>query len=141
MTIAPSQSVQLTIKLKNGSTRSFPVADITKITFGSITNVRDIENARSLIKTFTLFQNYPNPFNPTTTIRYELPGASEVIVTIFNIVGQLVRHYASNVQPAGSHEVVWDGTDDGGRSVASGLYIYRVAAGTKVVSKKMLFLK
>ncbi len=75
---------------------------------------------------FDLHQNYPNPFNPTTEIKYDLPQPGEVTLTIFNIVGQRVRTLVDGPKTAGYHSVRWDGKDDFGNEVASGVYVYRI---------------
>ncbi len=77
---------------------------------------------------FALLQNYPNPFNPTTTIRYDLPAQSEVTITVYDVLGRAVRHLVRDVQPAGSHALVWQGDNDAGQGVASGVYFYRYTA-------------
>ncbi|MCP4707880.1 MAG: T9SS type A sorting domain-containing protein, partial [Planctomycetes bacterium] len=73
---------------------------------------------------FKLTQNYPNPFNPNTTIAFALPTAVGVKIKIYNVNGQLVKTLVDEVRPAGKYEVNWDGTDNHGRSVSSGLYFY-----------------
>ncbi|MBU0983975.1 MAG: T9SS type A sorting domain-containing protein [candidate division Zixibacteria bacterium] len=90
---------------------------------------------------FALEQNYPNPFNPETRIEFSLPEASAVTLAVYNVLGQQVRTLASGDLPAGTHSVVWNGTDDYGRSVASGVYLYRLETGASVVTKKMMLLK
>jgi hypothetical protein len=94
---------------------------------------------------FVLFQNYPNPFNPTTMISFELPTSAKVTVDIFNVNGQLVRTLVNDVRPAGVHTFNWDGTDDAGTSLTSGIYVYKMKAddGTNfyIHSKKMTFIK
>lgn len=91
---------------------------------------------------FTLQQNYPNPFNPATTIRYALPTASRVVLRIYDLLGREVRTLVDAVQSSGGQTVVWNGTDDRGKSVSSGIYIYRVtAAGRLEGARKMLLLK
>ncbi|MCK6622068.1 MAG: T9SS type A sorting domain-containing protein [Calditrichaceae bacterium] len=95
---------------------------------------------------FELLQNYPNPFNPETTIRYSLPVAAKVELSIYNLLGQKIRRLAVAQQAAGRYQVQWDGRSDGGNAVASGLYFYRLKAvdqgGKKFEEvKKMLFLK
>lgn len=94
-----------------------------------------------LPKSYRLEQNYPNPFNPSTTIAYALPRADEVTLTVYNMLGQRVRTLLSGAQPAGAGEVVWDGTNDQGGPVASGLYLYRLATSETLISRKMVFLK
>ncbi|MCP4568450.1 MAG: T9SS type A sorting domain-containing protein [FCB group bacterium] len=90
---------------------------------------------------YSLNQNYPNPFNPTTAISYSLEKRSEVNISIFNILGQKVSMLIDESKPAGSYRVYWDGTDDNGRNVATGLYFYRITAGDFVKARKMLLLK
>jgi flagellar hook assembly protein FlgD len=89
---------------------------------------------------FELAQNYPNPFNPETVIEYQLPRAAEVEITIFNLRGQKVAALVQGQQPAGSHKIIWDGQDESGRRVASGVYLYQLQAGKLVAMKKMLIL-
>jgi hypothetical protein len=90
---------------------------------------------------FALHQNYPNPFNAQTIIKYDLPKASHVEITIYNILGQRVRHLVESEQPAGFHQVVWDGKNTQGNGVASGVYFYRIEAAGFTQSKKMVLLK
>ena len=90
---------------------------------------------------FRVEQNYPNPFNPTTEIRYELPEKGHVVVAIYNSIGEKVRTLLSQEQTAGPYQVRWDGTNEGGKNVASGVYFYRIQTGTQTTSKKMLLTK
>lgn len=91
---------------------------------------------------FSLTQNYPNPFNPTTQINYALPRSSQVTLTIFNVLGRKVRELVrKRRQPAGIHTVEWDGKDDSGTAVASGVYLYRIKAGDFVKSRKMILVR
>jgi hypothetical protein len=85
--------------------------------------------------------NYPNPFNPETTISYTLPASGSVSLEIYNSRGQLVRSLMQEEQPAGEHSLIWNGRDDSGHSVASGLYLYRIACQGKHETRKMLLLK
>lgn len=79
-------------------------------------------------ETFQLHQNYPNPFNPQTTIAYDLPKESRVTVEILNLVGQRIRLLTNSQQQGpGFMQVVWNGCDDQGRLMGSGIYIYRVS--------------
>ncbi len=90
---------------------------------------------------FDLEQNYPNPFNPTTTIEYALKERVDVSLKVYNVLGQLVRTLVNANQVAGFKKVNWDAKADDGTSVASGIYIYRLEAGSFVESKKMILLK
>ncbi|MCG8603473.1 T9SS type A sorting domain-containing protein, partial [bacterium] len=108
--------------------------------FGLATSVED--PGELAIETFILEQNYPNPFNPSTTIRYQLSASDAVSLSIYNINGQTVRNLVTNQrQPAGSYSISWDGTNDQGQSVSSGVYLYRLKTSTSVATRKMLFVK
>ncbi|MBL8008930.1 MAG: T9SS type A sorting domain-containing protein, partial [Ignavibacteria bacterium] len=84
---------------------------------------------------FELSQNYPNPFNPSTTISFGIPEPSNVTLMIYNIQGQEVRTVFGNFLDAGYYDAVWDGKDDEGNQVSSGIYIYRLQAGKFLQSK------
>ncbi len=90
---------------------------------------------------FDLRQNYPNPFNPTTVIEYALPKPSEVTIRIYNILGQKVRDLLDEHQDAGYKSVLWDGKDNSGNEVSSGVYFYRIQAKDFIKCKKMTLLK
>ena len=90
---------------------------------------------------FALYQNYPNPFNPNTTIQFDLPQSGKVSIKIFNIRGELVRTLIQSQVNAGSHTVNWDGRDDNGKNIASGLYIYQLTVNGFNATKKLLMIK
>jgi hypothetical protein len=90
---------------------------------------------------FALRPNVPNPFNPWTTITYDLPAASQVHIEIFDAVGRRVRRLLAAPIPAGRHSLQWDGKNDFGERVASGVYVCRMQAGTFVGTRRMTFLK
>ena len=90
---------------------------------------------------FALLQNYPNPFNPETTIKYNLAEGAGVNLRIYNIVGQVVKTLVSERQSAGRYQVRWDGTDNRGSAVSSGIYFYQVAAGKFRDVKRLMLLK
>ena len=100
-----------------------------------------IEDISAIPRSYDIFQNYPNPFNPTTTIKYQLPQASDVQLIIYNSLGQKVRTLVVESKEPGYYEVIWDGRNDFGVQVASGIYLYRIKAGDFFRSKKMLLLK
>ncbi|HEU4435894.1 MAG TPA: multicopper oxidase domain-containing protein [candidate division Zixibacteria bacterium] len=85
--------------------------------------------------------NYPNPFNPETQISFRLPNAGNVDLRVFNILGQEVRRLVSEEKQAGEHTIRWDGRDDRGALVASGIYFYRLETPEIKITKQMLFLK
>jgi hypothetical protein len=91
--------------------------------------------------TYSLSQNFPNPFNPTTNIEFALPQHENVKLEVYDILGRLVTTLANTDMPAGTYRVVWNGKDSNGLPVASGLYLYRLQAGSFTSVKKMLLLK
>ena len=91
---------------------------------------------------FALGANYPNPFNPATTIPLAVPaGAKTVDLTIYNVLGQPVRHVWTGPLPAGEHELTWDGRDAQGYPVAAGVYVYRLQVGEQTHARKMVKLE
>ncbi|MDD4310655.1 MAG: choice-of-anchor J domain-containing protein, partial [Candidatus Cloacimonetes bacterium] len=88
-----------------------------------------------------LKNNYPNPFNPETTISFSVKEAAPVTLEIYNVKGQLVKTLVNNVMDAGNHSAVWNGMDNNGRSVASGMYYYKMNAGKYSSTKKMVLMK
>jgi len=94
-----------------------------------------------LPRRFFLADNYPNPFNPDTRIEFDLPVTGPAYLEIINIIGQRVRTLVSGVREAGHHVAVWDGRNDHGEQVASGVYFYRLKAGDQTATKKMMLVK
>lgn len=91
---------------------------------------------------FALFQNSPNPFNPATEIRFDLPLSTPVELTVYNVLGQTaVTKLIDTILPAGTHHVMWNGRDSQGRQLSTGLYVYRLKAGSFIQSRKMILLR
>ncbi len=90
---------------------------------------------------FAVYQNYPNPFNPGTDIRFDLPESSRVMVKIFNLFGQEIRALVDEEYAAGAHTVRWNGLDDMGKPVSSGVYLYEVIAGNHRYTTKMCLMR
>jgi len=90
---------------------------------------------------FSLSQNYPNPFNPTTLIKYSLKQNSWVTIIIYNILGQEVKRLADRYENAGYSSIIWDGTDNYGSQVSSGIYFCRLTAGDYIDQKKMVVIR
>jgi flagellar hook assembly protein FlgD len=88
-----------------------------------------------------LFDNYPNPFNPSTTIQYEIPKTARVVLKIYDMLGREVKILVNRVQSPGQKSVIWDGTDQSGNLVSSGIYLYRLQSGEFTESKKMILMK
>jgi hypothetical protein len=90
---------------------------------------------------FALHQNYPNPFNPVTTIRFDIPQESHVRMDVYNVLGQRVRTLMNGTMQPGFHAVSWDGTNDMGKPLASGMYIYRIQSSKFTSVKKLVLMK
>ncbi len=93
------------------------------------------------VASFGLEQNRPNPFNPRTTIRFSLERDGSARLTVFDIAGRAVRILADGARPAGVHSVEWDGRDDAGHPLPSGIYLYRVESGSAQRTRKMILLQ
>ncbi|KPL15154.1 MAG: hypothetical protein AMS26_08415 [Bacteroides sp. SM23_62] len=99
------------------------------------------EKSGTRIGEFVLHQNYPNPFNPETVIEYQLPRAADVEISIFNLQGQKMTTLVQEYRSAGSHKIIWDGTDKYSQQVASGVYLYQLKIGKFMQVKKMMLLR
>ncbi|CAG1772904.1 hypothetical protein BAC2_03221 [uncultured bacterium] len=139
-TCLQAQTYRMHIHMKSGVTATIPLRDVSKVTFTGLTEVRD-DRVLGVVRDLSLLQNFPNPFNPTTTIEYQLPVAGTVQIRMFNLAGQLVRVLDEGYRSAGTHSMVWDGSDEAGRTLASGVYVYQIAFGNDRIAKKLVFLK
>lgn len=108
---------------------------VARFDIGGTTSVS--EQGGSVPAEFVLSQNYPNPFNPTTTISYDVPSGKGEL-TIFNLAGQVVRVFRDLT---GNGKIEWDGKDQFGLTVATGIYVYRMRVGDAVLTRQMMFLK
>ena len=90
---------------------------------------------------FNVYNNYPNPFNPVTTLRYDLPEDALVNITIYDIMGRIVRTLINNQQNAGFKSIQWNATNNVGTSLSAGLYLYKIQADYLVQTRKMVLLK
>jgi hypothetical protein len=88
-----------------------------------------------------LSQNYPNPFNPQTTIEFSLPRRTHVDISIYNVLGQRVRHLLGGMRSAGRHSIWWNGQDDAGNRCATGVYFYRLNTESYQESRKLLLVR
>lgn len=130
---AGTDNVLVTIPVTGSITlRDVEVADF----FGATMNV----STRELPSRYDVAQNYPNPFNPTTTIALSLPVAGDYTVAIYNVAGQLIRTFDGSAS-AGVVQLVWDGKDASGSTVASGMYFYKATVGNFTATKKMVLMK
>jgi hypothetical protein len=110
-----------------------------KLTIAKPTGVLD--EIVGLPTVFALEQNYPNPFNPSTAVRFALPSDASVRLTVYDILGREVRMLVNEELKAGYHLAMWDGKNNFGTSVSSGVYIYRIEAGSFISTKKMMLMK
>ncbi len=132
--------LELITTVADGSFRFTPIFHAGAIVVDIQTGVDDDEQS-TLPTEFRLEQNYPNPFNPTTKIPFALPKGSDVTLEVFNILGQRVRTLCDGYRSPGEHVIEFDGLNDNGTSIASGLYFYRLNAGDVTTTRKMTLLK
>lgn len=122
-------------------------ANFTQAAFVQLTTSLDAPNAliadgqATLPRDLVLYANYPNPFNPSTTIRYDIPQAGLVNLTIYDLNGRLIETLVNEYMATGSHQVSWNGRDASGISVASGVYIYRLQQVGRVQSRKLTLIR
>jgi hypothetical protein len=126
--------------------QSFTIKSSLKRTYSSTlssnTSIASAEfNYGQAPKDFVISQNYPNPFNPSTVISYSVPKSSFVSIKVFNLFGQEVKTLINSRRQAGYYTIQWNGDNNFGRSVSSGVYIYRVEAGQYIKTMKMMLLK
>jgi len=127
-------TVTLTVT-DNGQATAVTTQDV------QITNIVGIAEEAALPEKFALSQNYPNPFNPNTTISYALPERSTVRLSIYNMLGKEIRTLVNHVEDAGYKSVQWDGLDQRGQLISTGIYIYKIQAGEFTQTRKMIFMK
>lgn len=114
----------------------------SELIWGEPTGINDVESENKMIPNrLRIYQNFPNPFNPSTTIKYFLPESSVVNITVFNSAGEKVASLVNSFQSKGLNLVEWNGIDEHGNTVSSGIYFYRIESGGKALIKKMLLIK
>ncbi len=136
---------QFSSAFKIGATTMTIAAGVTdgwlgKMTINTLTAVREITDT-PLPRSSSMSQNYPNPFNPTTTIEFRIHETTRAKVTVYNLLGQRVRDLVDQDLAAGTYSTEWDGRDLTGQQVPSGVYFYKLQAGSYVESRKMTLLK
>jgi hypothetical protein len=124
--------------LKTAGTDGLPVGDPGWFTNG-YTGIA--KNSVITPKTFSLANAYPNPFNPTTNIKFSVSKSENVTLVVFNILGQQVRTLVNGLMKAGDYSATWDGKDEFGKSVPSGIYLYRLESQSFSSTKKMMLMK
>jgi len=106
-----------------------------------VVNPTAVKDRSITAASFALSANYPNPFNPSTEIRYAVPSAGRVTLSVYNLKGEKVRTLTDGTVPAGNHKAVWDGLDSNGAAVSSGVYVYRLEAGGQTSSRRMALMR
>ena len=101
-------------------------------------NVKDFI---TVLAKYSLHQNFPNPFNPTTTLRYDIPENAMINITIYDMLGRHIKTLMDQTQDAGYKSVIWNATNDYGKPVSAGIYLYQIQAGEYISTKKMVLLK
>ncbi|HEX9652472.1 MAG TPA: carboxypeptidase regulatory-like domain-containing protein [bacterium] len=119
---------------------STPVASGAIVQLESVTAV-DEEDDPDVPSRFSLNPNYPNPFNPSTVIRFALPEAAVVEISVYDVLGRRVRTLLNELRPLGNHQISWDGRDEHGAVVSSGILFYRIKAGQFSETKRMVLLR
>ncbi len=140
--VEPTSEIQLRFVAIDRIPGSLVEAGIDDFAIYSFIPTGTEPNSTALIPAeFALHQNYPNPFNSRTEISFDLPEVSDAKILIYDIAGRLVHSYEMINLPAGAHSVAWDGRDNSGGDVASGIYLYKLRAGDFTNTRKMLYLK
>ncbi|MFZ0390486.1 MAG: FlgD immunoglobulin-like domain containing protein, partial [Calditrichia bacterium] len=136
------ETVTLTEILPDGEGNSYTLTsgETARISNNRVASLR-LSKISTVPTVFAVQQNYPNPFNPTTEIQYSIPQDVKVEIGVYNSLGQKVKTLLSGNQKAGHYRISWDGTNDNGQRVASGIHFLRVKAGNNVAVRKMMLLK
>ena len=114
------------------------VNGITELDWNQFLTVNELPNIINDI----FLNNYPNPFNPSTTITFSIPNESKVNLSVYNVKGQKIKTLTKESFEIGSHSVIWNGDDESGKSISSGVYLYKLNVNGKTeVVKKCLLLK
>jgi hypothetical protein len=137
VTLEPGETIELSFPVVS-KTDPGMVRDFILQTTGYYNSLKKPSTAPT---SFTLLNNYPNPFNASTIIHYSLPQATDVKLEIFNLLGQKVRILVDERQNTGYKKVIWDGKDDKGVDVSSGIYFYRLVTENFSDSKKMVLMR
>ncbi len=148
--ISPGEGPLVTLRVRGSDLSSLAIKeailvdrDANKIPVEIVKSIATIEE-KSAPEDLSLVQNYPNPFNPATRIQFIASSEQSSVPTtlrIYNVRGQLVRTLMNESKIAGTYEVIWDGRDDLGNEVASGVYFYKLKAGDYTEAKKMILMK
>lgn len=136
---------QVTFELREVQAVDSEGAELAVTVEGSDPVVTSVDERRTettaVPETFGLAQNYPNPFNPETTIEYRVPEVGRVVLKVYDLLGNEVRTLVDEVRQAGVHRINWNGRDNAGRTLATGVYIYKLHAGSFTAVRKMVYMK
>lgn len=131
-----------TLNIKDVKFRGTPIIDSPYVYLHQVTGTfTDVKDEKQLPADFVLNGNYPNPFNPSTTINFVLPKRENVLIVIYNLLGEKVKELLREEKNAGEHFVMWNGKDDFEKEVSSGIYFYLITHNRKVISSKMVLIK
>ncbi len=140
VTFTPDQAGPLSAFLQIIS--NDPLSDTLNVAVNGVGTVpTSTSQGEGLPTEFSVSPNYPNPFNPTTTIKYDLPVSGSVELVVYSLLGSKIRTLVSEEMEAGYHQTEWDGRNEAGVPVTSGVYLYRFSAGDFLMVRKMILLK
>jgi hypothetical protein len=126
----------------SGGVNVYPQVGESRFTLtAAYSSLSAADEATNLQKTFVLHPAYPNPFNPVTTLRYDLLEQANVNIIIYDMLGREIRTLVNTAQEAGFKSVIWDATNDYGKPVSAGVYLYKIQAGEFIQTRKMVLLK
>ncbi|HWA06684.1 MAG TPA: FlgD immunoglobulin-like domain containing protein, partial [Ignavibacteria bacterium] len=130
------------VSFESEQSDSTSILDIVTIKYSHSNDDRLLKSKTNTIPSkYSLAQNFPNPFNPSTLINYSIRENGSVKLEVYNVLGEKIKTLINEYQNSGHKSVVWDGTNDNGYKVASGLYIYKFVAGNYTNIKKMILIK
>jgi len=134
------QEGYITLRLRDVNNTS----DFVDYLFAASTLPTSIDHQNTVVaERIKLLQNFPNPFNPVTKIEFEIGGTTPAVVglNVYNVLGQKVATLANGTVPAGRHEVIWDGKNDQGQAMSSGLYFYVLSSRNQKSTRKMMLIR
>jgi hypothetical protein len=134
-------SVRARFNPKTTGTAYFDDFSVTKMIVSPVSAIEDRDEGNRVPSAYRLSQNYPNPFNPQTSIQFSCPQLGWVRMDVYNLLGQRVTTLVDGIYQGGTYNVNWEGVDDRGQSVASGVYIYSLITNDTRIARKMLLIR
>ena len=135
--VKPGFTYYYYVTFSNGESESLPSDTVSAV----VEPITLLDKESLLPETYGMFQNYPNPFNPSTTIRYQMPDAGEVDVSVYNLLGEKIITLVSEYQVAGRYRIEWTGLNESGNHLPSGLYFYQIRSGSFRKTMKMILIR